>query len=182
MLSYSYGKQKERIPEEVLKIFSDCREVSEISEYAYEIIDKGIEGVLNLDNKFQTKAYENKVKDNKRLTQKKHWKKNLQIVEDTGEKEETKLSYAVSSNTLAQDMEEAFEKVRLSADIQRALKELDSKSKDIMSYYGVDIVESVKGAISGVEECIEDLRRVCAEYTPIKDAVEVLILTDYYSM
>ena len=127
--------------------------------HSLDIIIAATQGRIRMgeEDTFDLRAYESKCYMSEYLTNAKNRSKYLSLVDDSGVKEDGAGYGEISSNDI-KVFEDGFSAVEMEESFEACLSVLYNLKSDYIVSKGVDIVELIRGALSGIPESIKKIQ------------------------
>lgn len=182
--SYSFGSflGVDEVPENVLNLFQKSTKEGRQIKYASEIIFAGIKGKINLDKPFYLEAYEYTIDMNSTHSKNKRKKKELYIdTSSSGDELDNvyRMGGIPEEKLTIDNLEDAFEAVCDSEELLYAVNKIKEVNTELIAVEEVDIIESIKLALSGYTRALEELKRICDFYPRIANYIKVILSSGY---
>lgn len=188
MRSYSYGifRGMDEIPEDVLKLFSSlCEHPEKKIEYASEIISAGLAGKINLNSEFYLDAYEARIRKNLFLGKENKRKKEvfLDFKDSSDDYEDIARNGGITEDkatfNAVSKMEDAYEQLLNEDELRYAIETIKGLRKDFLVEERMDIIITLKQALTGIPESINKLKEVCNNYSVVGEQIKIILSSGY---
>lgn len=177
--SFSYGSYfgVDEIPEEVLNLFADSVQKGKKINYASEIIYSGLQGGIDLHNKFYLDAFEAAITHNNNLAWHKRKKKELYIDNNSdNDLEDTIKNGGIPEEKInIKKLRDDFEELIDNEELKFAISKIKSLNKEFIVVEQVDFIEAVKLAIRGLPKAIKEVKRLCEFYPKVGEYLEIIL-------
>jgi len=183
--SYSFGLQVgfSELPSEVIDLFSVLVEKPEKKiDYASEIVESGLRRIKKGESykNLNLAAFEAKISRNQFLTKEKSRFKLSFIDSETPDEADSigrngGISEDVLPTRVFEKVKDAYEEVILSDELSYAIEKIKCFNDQLFVEEGIDIITALKQAVKCIPEAVEEIRRVCSEYTEISELVYAVL-------
>ena len=183
--SYSFGFYNgcSEIPNELLShCFSSLVESPEKhTEYALDIILRGLQGSIDFTKDFNIDAYEATIRHNLKMNKEGRKKKESYISSDDCEEDwdavamNGGIKMDVLSARAAEHMRDAYDELIQEDALRFAVETINSLREDLLIEERMDIVVVIKQALKCIPESVKMLKRVCSEYSVLAEQIQVIL-------
>ena len=180
--SYGTAYGKDGITEDVLNLFIDlAHNPSKQIEFASEIVDAGMSGRIRLDGSFNIDAYEAGIRKTNRLYANSQRKKQVSAdmsgagLDDLEFSETGVLTSDYVNAHLSEEMTDAYDELLDNYELEYAIDTLKMLREDMIRKAGVDILYTIKQALSGATDARKVLRDVCERFELVAEQIKVVL-------
>lgn len=178
------------VPKEVWKLFKsmldnvdkDVDKVYEV-ENVCEIVQKALEGKIDMNSEFKLKAYNETINMGKRRNAVQKMKKETFI--DFFSSDEDKYTNEVTGGVTidvvsfqADTMSEAksdYDCILDNAELISAINNIKALNEDFIVEYQVDLISLIKKAVQGIPQAVVKLREICEEVSCVGEQVKIIL-------
>ena len=163
------------IPEGVQALFSDVVEKNTTVDFAYDIVNAGMEGRIDLNRDFNLAGYCYKIKStNEMYVKPTKQKKETFISADDSDYEGTAQKGGVQLNKIKK-LEESFDEIEDNSELIYAINTIQSLQKDFLIQEGINLKVLITRAIEGVPTAIKNLKILCEDFELVGEQVKVIL-------
>ena len=188
--SYSFGTAfgQDGLSSDVLGLFTELVDnPNKKIEFASEIIDAGMTGAINFRRPFSIDAYEAGIRKNQHLSKEGRRSKEVfydsfcttSEMNDTEVRKGSTVSHEYVSTHAVNRMKDAFEELLLGEELKYAVETIRSLQPVLLIEERLDIIETLRQAISGIPESIKNLQRICDLYEVVAEQVQCVLASGY---
>ena len=151
---------------------------SGLQDYAHtlEIVKAALSGSICLSGEgvsgFNLKAYEYACRENDRVLAKKNTQKELYIVDSAFDNEEERVGFGDISEARLKRLDDDFDEMLANSDLEINILNLLNIRNDIIVEEGIDVVQLLHSALSGVKDSMEILTKMIKRNRRLSDMVE----------
>ena len=180
--SFSFGVYKgySEIPASVWGLFTEMgNDPTKSVPYVDEILNAGLEGRIATNLPFYIDAYCKAVESNTRMADYARVKRVVSTVDtDVKDMDDMRNAYgtvSLSHVSLVARMEDSFDKLADDEELRYAISQIRSLNESFILEYSVNIIETIKYAVRGIPSAIDNLRKLCNEFSDIAEYVQIIL-------
>lgn len=180
--SFSFGVYKgySEIPASVWGLFKEMgNDPTKSVPYVDEILNAGLDGRIATNVPFYIEAYCKAIETNTRMADYARVRKVVNTVDDDiNHADDLRCPYgtiSLSQVSLVAKMEDSFEKLADSEELRYAVSQIRSLNEKFILEYSVNIIETLRYAVRGIPSAIDNLRRLCSEFSDVAEYVQVIL-------
>lgn len=173
----------DEVNKQIWGLFAQMQENPNIEvEHVMEIVDRAMEGAIDLTKKFNLYGYDYAVKTNRKRKQ----RKNAAIetfIDFSGNKDEdtpeTRGGVSIDVVSYQADMlseaKNEFEQLFDNAELKCAIESIKSLNDDFIVDYSVDLIALIKKAVQGIPQAVLKLKEVCEQMSCVAEQVKIIL-------
>lgn len=170
---------------EIWGLFTQMKDMPSLPvEHALEIVERAMEGAIDLDREFNLYGYDYAIKTGK----KRKAIKNLStetFIDFSGcrddKQNDVESKGGVSIDVVSfqadalSDARNEFECLLDNAELQCAIESIKSLNEDFMVEYSIDLISLIRKAVKGIPQAVLKLKGVCDEMPCVAEQVKVVL-------
>lgn len=173
----------DEVNKQIWGLFAQMQENPNIEvEHVMEIVDRAMEGAIDLTKKFNLYGYDYAVKTNRKRKQRK--KAAIEtFIDFSGNKDEdtpeTRGGVSIDVVSYQADMlseaKNEFEQLFDNAELKCAIESIKSLNDDFIVDYSVDLIALIKKAVHGIPQAVLKLKEVCEQMSCVAEQVKIIL-------
>jgi len=183
--SFSFGSSMgvDELPIEVINLFSDCVGKEKELNYASEIVYSALNGRIDYNRPFNIDAYENAIKKYSSLAQYSR-KKKEKFIDFTANSDDS-YSECVRAGGIPEEkldvsgVKDAYLEFDDNDELMHAVANIKKLNTEFIIVEELDIIESIRLALRGIPQAVEDLKHLCDFYPKVSEYIKTILSSGF---